>query len=236
MHQEHTLDVSVIRAISLDLDDTLWPVWPAIERAEMVLHHYLAQHAPATARLFPDPAALRRVRVQVGDEMPHLEHDLSELRRESIRRALRHGGEDPALAEAGFDLFFAERQRVDFYADAIGALERLAARYPLLALTNGNADIHTVGLGHLFKARISARDFGRAKPDPAIFHAAADLLGVPAASVLHVGDDAALDVVGALDAGMQAVWVNRKKMQWSLGRPAQMEVTELGALCEVLGC
>ena len=236
MHQEHTLDVSVIRAVSLDLDDTLWPVWPAIERAEAVLHQYLARHAPATARLFPDPPSLRKIRVQVGDEMPHLKHDLSELRRESIRRALRHGGDDPALAEAGFALFFAERQRVDFYADAIGALERLAARFPLLALTNGNADIHTVGLGHLFAARLSASDFGRAKPDPLIFQAAADTLGVPVGAVLHVGDDAAMDVVGALEAGMQAVWVNRKDMRWSLGRPAQMEVTELGALCDVLGC
>lgn len=236
MHQDHPLDVSAIRAISLDLDDTLWPVWPAIERAEVVLHHYLAQHAPATATLFADRAALRRIREQVGLDLPHLQHDLSELRRESIRRALRQAGDDPALAEAGFDLFFAERQRVDFYADAIGALERLAARWPLVALSNGNANIHTVGIGHLFKARITAHDFGRAKPDRAIFEAAADTVKVPVASVLHVGDDAALDVVGALAAGMQAVWVNRTGMQWSHGRPAHLEVAELGALCDALGC
>ena len=31
------LDVSRIRAITLDLDDTLWPIWPAIARAEDVL-------------------------------------------------------------------------------------------------------------------------------------------------------------------------------------------------------
>ena len=236
MHQDHTLDVSAIRAISLDLDDTLWPVWPAIERAEVLLHRYLAQHAPATAALYPDPAALRKVRVQVGLDMPEMEHDLSELRRESIRRALRHGGEDPALAEAGFDMFFAERQRVEFYADAMAALERMAARYPLIALTNGNADVHTVGIGHLIPNRISARDFGKAKPDVAIFQAAAATVGVPVESVLHVGDDAALDIVGALAAGMQAVWVNRKGMEWTLGRRAQMEVSELGALCDVLGC
>ncbi|WPB59321.1 HAD-IA family hydrolase [Xylophilus sp. GOD-11R] len=236
MHQEHSLDVSVIRAISLDLDDTLWPVWPAIERAEQVLHHYLSQHAPATAALYQDAAALRRIREQVGVELPELRHDLSELRRESIRRALRHAGEDPALAEAGFDLFFAERQRVDFYADAIGALERMAARWPLVALTNGNADVHTVGVGHLFRTRISAHDFGCAKPDAEIFRAAAAAVDVPVRAVLHVGDDAALDVVGALDAGMQAAWVNRTGQSWSLGRRPQMEVTELGSLCDALGC
>mgnify|MGYP003353772201 CR=1 FL=1 len=33
------------RALTLDLDDTLWPVWPAIERAEAVLHDWLKAHA-----------------------------------------------------------------------------------------------------------------------------------------------------------------------------------------------
>jgi len=236
MHQKHSLDVSAIRAISLDLDDTLWPVWPAIERAEQVLHRYLAQHAPATAAAFPDPAALRKIREQVGIDLPDLGHNLSELRRESIRRALRQCGEDPSLAEAGFDLFFAERQRVDFYADALEALERLSARWPLVALSNGNADIHTVGVGHLFKGRITAHDFGSAKPDAAIFEAAARMAGVPVGAVLHVGDDAALDIVGALDAGMQAAWVNRSGHAWVLGPRAHLEVTELGALCDALGC
>lgn len=35
-----------IRAISLDLDDTLWPIWPTIAKAEGVLLQWLAQHAP----------------------------------------------------------------------------------------------------------------------------------------------------------------------------------------------
>jgi putative hydrolase of the HAD superfamily len=34
--------------------------------------------------------------------------------------------------------------------------------------------------------------------------------------VLHIGDDAALDVVGALKAGMQAVWVNRPGNAWPM--------------------
>ncbi|TAG35631.1 MAG: HAD family hydrolase, partial [Polaromonas sp.] len=28
---------ALVKAITLDLDDTLWPVWPAIERAEKAL-------------------------------------------------------------------------------------------------------------------------------------------------------------------------------------------------------
>jgi len=42
-----------------------------------------------------------------------------------------------------------------------------------------------------------------------IVHAAAGRTGVAFADVRHGGDDAALDVLGALGAGMQMVWVNR---------------------------
>lgn len=225
------LDVARIRAISLDLDDTLWPVWPAIERAERVLHEWLQANAPATARLHADAAALRAIRIEVGQERPDLQHDLSELRRESIRRALRNAGEDPALAATAFDVFFAQRQRVDFYDDALESLERMAARWPLVALSNGNADVHVVGIGHLFAAKVAARESGFAKPDRRIFQAAADAVGVPMEAVLHVGDDAAMDVLGALDAGMQAAWVNRAGKPWPHPRQPDVEVTELGQLC-----
>ena len=85
-----------IKAISFDLDDTLWPVWPAIERAEATLLQWLADHAPATAARYPTTLALRTLRGQLEAERPDLLHDLSALRRESIRLALRHAA--PAAA------------------------------------------------------------------------------------------------------------------------------------------
>ena len=228
------LNTSHIQAISLDLDDTLWPVWPAIERAEACLLQWLADHAPATLALYPSTLALRAVREQLEAERPDLRHDLSALRRESIRRALGHAGDDPALAEAAFEVFFAARQRVDFYPDALPALAWLAARWPLVALSNGNADVHRVGIGAHFKAALSAREFGVAKPDPCIFHAAAQAVGVAPEAVLHVGDDALLDVVAGVHAGMQAVWVNRAGHPWAHAVQPHLAVVELQALCRAL--
>ena len=89
------------------------------------------------------------------------------------------------------------------------ALELLSRRFALVALSNGNADVNLVGLGRFFHASVSARDAGVAKPDVRIFHCGAEAAGVAAAQVLHVGDDALLDAQGALDAGMQAVWLRR---------------------------
>ena len=85
---EQRLVVIASRRITIDLDDTLWPVWPTIARAEAALAGWLATHAPATAALFGDAPALRAIRVRMNELRPDLRLDLSALRRESIRLAL----------------------------------------------------------------------------------------------------------------------------------------------------
>jgi 2-haloalkanoic acid dehalogenase type II len=224
------LDLSQIRAITLDLDDTLWPIWPTIERAERALDQWLAQHAPTTASLFANAGARHDIREHVMRSRPDLHHDLSAIRREAIRVALYRAGDDPLLADDAFEVFFAERQRVTFYEDALPALEFLAARFPLVALSNGNADVERVGLGAYFKAGLSARGFGVGKPDPRIFHAAAEAAGAAPEQVLHIGDDAALDVIGALGAGMQTVWVNREEHLWTHPQQPHETVATLAEL------
>ena len=228
--------VGRVRAITLDLDDTLWPIWPTIARAEQVLQAWLAEHAPATATWCADATRLKAVRAAVVQARPDLAHDLSALRRESIRAVLAQAGDDPALAEPAFEVFFAERQRVTLFDDALPALQRLSARFPVVALSNGNASIEQVGIAAHFSGAVSAREYGVAKPDVRIFHAAAEVAGVAPDEVLHVGDDAFLDGVGALRPGMQLAWVNRAAHAWDQG-PSQPHATvpDLLALCRLLG-
>jgi FMN hydrolase / 5-amino-6-(5-phospho-D-ribitylamino)uracil phosphatase len=228
------LDTSRVRAITLDLDDTLWPIWPTIERAEHVLHGWLAEHAPMAAALFSNPAALRDIRNHVADLRPEIKHDLSAVRRESIRLALDRAGEDPQLAEPAFEAFFAARQQVELFEEAREALEFMASRFPLVSLSNGNADLQRVGIAQYFRAAVSAREFGVGKPDPRIFHAAAGAADVLPEQVLHVGDDATLDVVGALNAGMQAAWLNRAEHHWPHEQQPHVTVKDLSQLCELL--
>jgi len=44
---------NTLRALSIDLDDTLWPIWPVIERAESALDIFLQENCPNTAKKFP---------------------------------------------------------------------------------------------------------------------------------------------------------------------------------------
>jgi len=228
------LDISRIRAITLDLDDTLWPVWPTIHRAEQVLTDWLTQHAPATAALSQQSEVKKAVRAEINARHADRAHDLSFLRLEAIRAMLLQAGDPGHLAEPAFEVFFAERQRVDLFDDALPALAFWSQRYPVVALSNGNASVEAVGLGRFFHASISAESFGVGKPEPAIFHAAADAAGVAAHDVLHIGDDASLDVLGALACGMQAVWLNRSDHPWPHEAQPHETVTNLHELTELL--
>jgi HAD superfamily hydrolase (TIGR01549 family) len=229
------LDVKRISAITLDLDDTLWPIWPTIERAEGVLQAWLLREAPKTASLLLTPGILRELREATAKERSDLAHDLSALRRESIRTALKRAGEDPALADPAFEAFFEERQRVTLYEDALPALKWLSERYPLVAVSNGNADIHKTGVGRWFRTAFNARAFGSGKPHAPIFRAAAASVGLLPKDVLHVGDDAELDVVGGLNAGMQTAWLVRDERPWTHDARPQLIVPNLHALCVALG-
>jgi len=208
------LHFSKIRAITLDLDDTLWPIMPVIVRAEQALQDWLQSHAPQTASLCALPDTKRAMRLQVEQRFPEFSHDLSFLRRESIRASLVAAGDPPELAEAAFEAFFAARNVVTLYPGVAKALSKLAARYTLLALSNGNADVFRTEAAPHFHSAISAQAFGVAKPDVRIFHAAAAQLNLDPEAVLHVGDDAMADAFGALNAGMQAVWINAHDHVW----------------------
>ncbi len=224
-----------IRAITLDLDDTLWPIWPVIARAEQALQDWLRPQAPRTADLLADAEQRLALRREVLQSRPEIGHDLRTLRQSLIRLGLQRNGEDIRLVEQAYDVFIAERMRVDLYEDARPALAWLAARFPLVAVSNGNADVQRIGLGEFFHANFSAQEYGVGKPDVRIFHAAAQAAGVEPHEVLHVGDDAALDVLGGLNAGMQTVWVNRTSHDWQHDdvRP-HATVSDMAQLCELL--
>jgi putative hydrolase of the HAD superfamily len=203
----------VIHAITLDLDDTIWPIAPAIDRAEAALDAWLLAYAPRTARRWPLEAR-RRLRDAVDAEHPHLSHDFTRQRLLTLERMLRDSGDDVALVDAAFEAYFAARCEVEHYADSVDALQRLAARVPLAALSNGNACLTRIGLMHLFRFQLGAREHGAAKPAASIFHAACRELGVLPAQVLHVGDDPALDIAGAARAGLRTCWINRDAGDW----------------------
>lgn len=201
------------RVLSFDLDDTLWPVAPVIAAAEAELWRWLASTHPRAAAAH-SIETMRALRQRAAEDFPERGHDLTFLRRQALAGQFAAAGLSETLADDALEVFFSARNRVEFYADARPALERLQPRQPLYALSNGNADLERCGIGEFFAGHVTARSAGAAKPDLRIFAQLVALAGVAAADVLHIGDDPLADVVGARNAGMQVLWLNRDRREW----------------------
>ena len=202
-----------IAAISLDLDDTLWPIAPTIERAEARLHVWLEANFPEVASTYPI-ATMRALRERIWLENPALQHDFTATRLLSLRASMLPLGALEADVQTAFQIFFDARHDVTLFPGTREALRRLAAHWPLVALTNGNADLNRIGLDQYFHARIDARSFGAAKPDRGIFLAACSAADAKPEHTLHIGDHPHQDVFGAINAGMHAAWITDANNQW----------------------
>ena len=224
-----------ILALTLDLDDTLWPVLPALERADLAVDAWLQQHYPDVARAWPI-TAMRALRAQVAAERLDLAHDFTTQRQLTLQHVFATCGITPAPVDALWEIYFAARNSVELYPDSLPAIRRITARWPLASLTNGNADLQRIGIHTHFAHHICSRDCGMAKPDPRIFLAAAERFGVAPAQVLHVGDDPAMDIVGAREAGLRTAWINRAGEPWpvELGAAPELDLRDMNALADWL--
>jgi HAD superfamily hydrolase (TIGR01509 family) len=207
------------RVLSFDLDDTLWPVEPLMLTAESEMQAWLKDRHPQIMREY-DRDSLKRLRASIAERFPERAHDMTFLRHRALTEMFTAAGENAAHADAAFEVFYAARNRVELYAEVEAALERLSTRYRLFALSNGNADLKRCGISHWFEGHVTAISAGAPKPDARIFESLIGLAGVEAREILHIGDDPQLDVVGAMQAGLQAAWLNRDAKSWPAHLPA----------------
>ncbi len=223
----------MIKAITFDLDDTLWDIWPVVERAEELLHDWLAARYPRIPERFT-PLALRELASEVSTARPDLAHDRTWLRKAALKLAAERADYAEFDVEGAFEVFFIARNAVEPFAEVRPTLERLGQRYRLASLSNGNADLQLIGLDDLFVFSLNAIDIGAAKPDPPLFTEACRRLNVRPEQIVHVGDDPEHDVLGAARAGFRTVWVNRTGRDWPGGSRADAEIVALDELEEVL--
>lgn len=224
-----------IRCVTFDLDDTLWETGPVIERAELLSHDWLVQHAPGAVagRTQVEMTAHRR---GFYATLPQWRHDFTVLRQRWLRQIMLDAGLDEALAEQGFAVFWRARNAVEPFVAAVAAIERLGDDLLVGTITNGNACVHHIGIGHHFDFTVTAAEAGAMKPSPTIFRHALRLAGVAPHEAVHVGDDPRNDVEGARQAGMRTVWVNASGQPWpeEHGPPPDAEVRAVAAIEPVL--
>ena len=229
-------DVTGIKAVSFDVDGTLWDFKGAMRQALGQVLDELMRHDPVAARAL-DVATLTETRDRVHEELRGKVNDLNEVRRESFRRALHDAGRpDDALAARLTDVYFRQRDagRAPF-PDVRPALEALAPRYTLGIVSNGNTSAGELGMDGLMSFEVFAQDHGGVeKPDPTLFRIALADAGCAPEEFLHVGDSLENDVAGAAAVGARSVWLNRAGRELDGNTAPDLQVSSLLELVEVL--
>ena len=224
-----------IRAITMDLDDTLWEIHPVIHRAERRLYEWLGEHYPRITEKFSRNAIIEQ-RKEIALEFPQQDHDYTFLRRTVLGRIGVAANYGEQFVDEALEVFDAVRNDVVVFPEVRPALEELRNDYKLIAVTNGNSNLQKIGIEDLFHDVVTASNAGVAKPAPEIFDVAVRAGGAKAHQTLHVGDHPEIDVEGARAAGLRSVWVNRSGQRWpnEFAKPDGI-VTHVGQLKSLLG-
>ncbi|MCL2892312.1 5-amino-6-(5-phospho-D-ribitylamino)uracil phosphatase YigB [Brenneria tiliae] len=202
-----------IRAITFDLDDTLYDNHDVIRRTERESIDFLQRYHPALQDF--QLTDFHRRRNELRQREPEIYHDVTEWRRRTVERVLTDIGLSADQAARGaresMENFALWRSRISVTQETHRTLAALAERLPLAAITNGNAEPHLFGLDGYFTFILRAGPHGRAKPFADMYHLAAEKFDLPPSGILHVGDDLTTDVAGALRCGLQACWINLRQ-------------------------
>lgn len=206
----------MIKLVTLDLDNTLWDAETIIYDAHRAMVAWLIENVPQCEPLLGDEA-WRALRKQVIRERPDIAHHPTDIRKAMLRAALTPLALDVTELEqavdGAFNVFHEGRNRVTPFPEAIALLTYLQDHVPVVAITNGNADLNRIGIAHHFQHIVSAESAGVAKPHPDIFHKALQLAGdIKPEEALHVGDHIEEDVEAARQLGFKTIWVNPEKI------------------------
>lgn len=228
----------MIKAITFDLDNTLWETDSVIRNAEKVTFDWLEKNHPKLTATF-STADLYALRESVIEGNPSLIAHISQLRIETLAKAFQLVGYEAehatAISKQAFEVFIDARHDIELYPDTLQTLKRLQ-HYLIGAVTNGNASVKRLGLNSYFNFVFSAESVGFKKPHPEIYHAVIEHTGLKAHEIVHIGDHHEDDILGAKKVGIKTIWVNLKLQEWPLENQfrADFEVQNLSQIPEII--
>ena len=228
-----------MKAISFDLDDNLYNNRPIMQSIEKEMTAYFtdkfAQLLPQITGVF-NRSFWAPYRLQAIQNNNDIYHDVVCHRYESYRLGfLEHKLTNVVAtqeAQAALDYFISLRSNFSVPKASIELLESLSAKYPLVAISNGNVDTKAIGIAHFFKhiyhagyqvssdflykgKLLDSKQLLRMKPSTDMFDEVCEKLNIAPKELLHVGDCGVADIQGALNAGCQSAWLSK----YDVGKP-----------------
>jgi HAD superfamily hydrolase (TIGR01509 family) len=242
-----------VKAVLLDLDDTLVPDFAAFTAAvdEVAAAAGAPEGMAVTLRDHARPVwysapvarwprmvglsswgAMWAAFAGAGPRLSALRAWAPEYRRAAWAAALADHGADPAAAaDLAAALPPARRARCAAYPEVRDALAALAELGDLriAVVTNGLSDhqwlkLETAGLTGHVDVFVPSGAIGVAKPDPRVYEVTLERLGIAPQDAVMVGDNPENDVDAARRAGLRAVLLDRA------GAPGDGRITSLAEL------
>ena len=122
------------------------------------------------------------------------------------------------LLQSEHSLFAANAARL--YDDTVPTLQHLReAGFKLAIVSNWDTPLdpltERLGIAHYFDIIVASHDarVRSAKPDPHIFNYTLEAVGVSAEETIHVGDTYEADIIGAKNAGIRPILIDRDNTQ-----------------------
>jgi len=148
------------------------------------------------------------------------------------------GIDDPQLAKKIGEAYVTiSPQKTNLFPNAHEILAYLNKKYPLHIITNGfeevqDSKLKNSKLGQYFQHIITSEAAGCKKPTRCIFDFALETVGTSADECVMIGDDFEVDIVGATENGIDAIFFNPEKVTHNGG--ATFEIQDLIELKEIL--
>lgn len=203
------------KAISFDLDDTLYQNTPIMKKTEAEMttffSHLLSDHPASNEHIF-DFAYWLPFRHLALKTNPELIHGVAEIRKAGYILGLQHLGysatESERYAQQALDLFDLWRSNFIVPQTSHQLLSELSAQLPLVSISNGNVNTQTIGIAKYFTHVYHPGNGVKQKPHGDMFHTACQQLNIQPQELLHVGDCGRSDIRGAVEAGCQTAWLS----------------------------
>lgn len=204
--------ITGIQAISFDGDATLWD-FEKVMRQSLGHVLYELEKIDPDAAIMLDIEKMVNIRNQVAEELKGIIVNLEKIRYESFKRTLEEIGKpDEDLASHLNQVYLKHRfEDIELYYDVLPTLSVLKNKCKIGLLSNGNSYPDKCGLEGIFQFVVFSQDYGFEKPDPRLFKIALDKADCLNTQLLHVGDSIMSDILGASNAGIRSVWLNRNQ-------------------------
>jgi len=197
------LNTDPVDVVSFDSYSTLVKV----ESAADVLAQYVS-NPERLARRWHERAAVYGI---IGNDIG-VYRNYTELHRDALNHLLEERDIDVSAGE--LDELNSVYHHLQPYADVNTGLQELVEEdYRIGIISNGNPEmldslVETVDIASFVTATVSADEIERYKPAAELYQHAADRFDTAPGAVAHVSNGY-FDVLGAMNAGMKGVWLNR---------------------------